>query len=498
MRAATVALVRFFVLCSSLLLGVAPAAAQSLTPEQAVARALDANPSRFVVDADVQAADARVRAAEGARVPVLVVGADGRAQESFSGTSRGIARNSNNAIGGTVALRYTTELGTQLEIAIDGAGSWRSVNLTPGTTDTVTIGPNYSAQARIDARQPLLRGAGDDATLGATRQAEAARVAAERNREQVLSQLALETLNAYWELWYAQEAVRVHEEALSVAERQYEAERLRVEQLGTRAPADLLQLAQQRASIEEALALARSTRERRAIALGRLLGMEPESALLLEAAGEPPEATRPPSITRLADLAREASSELLALKAQVEAARQRVRTAADADQPRLDLLGSVAVAALWNDATIDGFQLPGDRPAFGGMIGLELELPLGTSQAAAEHEIARAELEAAEARYRAREQELLAELASARVDVETSLRQLRLAAETARVARELAQAESERVALGTSTPLALVVAQQNQRESELRTLRAVVDRINAELGLAHRTGQLLVLTGAGS
>ena len=477
----------------------APVAAQPLTPEQAIARALGANPTRHAAEADVRSAGAQVRAAEGARVPVLVVGADGQVQESFSGTARGVARNSSTRVGGTVALRYTTELGTQIEVAIDGGAAWRAVNLTPGTTDTVTIGPNYSAQARIDARQPLLRGAGDDATLGATRQAEAARTAAERGRDQTMSQIALDTLSAYWELWYAQQAVRVQEEALALATRQHEAQRLRVEQLGTAAPADLLQLAQQRASIAESLALAQSTRETRAIALGRLLGMDdPEGASTLVASGDPPEAASPPPVSRLASLARDASSELLSLRAQVDGARQRVRSAADADQPRLDLLGSVAVAGLWNETTIDGLQLPGDRPAFGGLVGLELELPLGTSQAAAQHEGARADLEAAEARYQAREQALVAEVAAARVEVETSARQIELANETARLARQLASAESERLAIGTTTPLALVVAQQGQRESELRTLRAIVDRVTAELGLAHRTGQLLVQTGAGS
>lgn len=492
---------RCFVTVLVLLLA-APAAAQPLAPEEAVARALDATPTRRAADADLRSAAASVRAAEGARVPVLVIGADGRLQESFSGTSRGIARNFSSNLGGTVALRYTTELGTQIDVALDAGASWRAVNLTPGTTDSVTIGPMYSGQARVEARQPLLRGAGDDATLGAMRQAEAMRSAAERSRDQTLSEIALDTLSAYWELWYAQEAVRVEEEALALSEQQHEVQRLRVERLGTAAPADLLQLAQQRASIQESLALARSTRENRAIALGRLLGMAPEEASALVAAGSPPEAADPPPITRLADLARSASSELMALRAQVEAARQRLRSAADADQPRLDLLGSVAVAGLWNDT--DGIQLPGGRPAFGGLIGLELELPLGSSQAAAQHEGARAELEAAEARYEARAQALVAELAQARISVETSAQQFTLATETSRLARELANAEAERLALGTSTPLALVEAQQRQRESELRTLRATVDRVTAELGLAHRTGALLVTTqgqqnvGAGS
>ncbi len=474
----------------------APAAAQPISPEEAIARMLGASPTVRAADADVRAAGANVRAAEGARVPSLVTSASGSMQERFSGTGNGVVRNSDGSVGGGVAVRYTTELGTQIDVGVDLAAAWRSVNLTPGTTDSVTIGPNYSAQATVDLRQPLLRGAGDDATLSPTRQALASRTASERTRDATLSSLVLETLSAYWELWYAQEAVRVQREALAVAERQYEEQRLRIERLGTAAPVDLLQLGSQRASIQEALALAETTRQTRAIELGRLMGVAPGAASALEASGSPPEAARTPPLARLLRMTQDGSSELLALAADVDAARERVRAAADQDQPRVDLLGSFAVGGLWNQQTIDGLALPGDRPAFGGMVGLEVELPLGASQAAAQHESARAALDAAEARYEARAQAIAAELASLRAQVEATGRQVELAAETARLAGEVARAEEQRIGLGTTTPLALVTAQQSQRESELRRLRAIVDRVTAELTLSDRAGLLLARAGS--
>ncbi len=201
--------------------------------------------------------------------------------------------------------------------------------------------------------------------------------------------------------------------------------------------------------------------------------------------------TRPRS-NRLVSLARASSAELLSLQARVVAAEQALQAAADANQPRLDLTGSASMAGMW-DHTFSA--LPRGRPAFGGRIGLELELPLGSSQAAAQHAQANAQLEAAEERYEARLRSLGAEMATLRQQVETTSQQVELATETARLARDLAEAESQRVALGTSTPLTLVTAQQSARESELRRLRAIVDRVVAQLGLAHRTGQLIVTAG---
>ncbi len=478
------------------LLGAAHAEAQALTPEEAVAMLVRSSPSLRAADADVRAAEASVESAVGARVPTLVTTATGQTQENYvaiGGMAPSVISTSSSGVSGDVSLAYTTELGTQITVGVSAASTWSTRNLTAGTAQSVSLGPIYSASTNLSARQPLLRGAGDDATLSATREAEASRTAAERTRDQTLSQAVLDVLSAYWELWYAQRAVRVQEEALALAERQYEEQRIRLERLGTAAPADLLQLATQRASIQEQLALARSTERTRAIALAQAMGTEASQGGSFVATGDPPEGTEPPAVPRLAALARDASAELLALSAQVDAARQRARGAADANQPRLDLVGSASMGGVWNGASDNVAALPNGRPAFGASIGLELELPLGTSQYAAQHDAALAQLDAAEERYEARVRQLAAEMATLRTEVETAGQQVDLATETARVARELAEAEAQRLSLGTSTPLTVVTAQQSARESELRRLRAIIDRVIAELGLAHRTGQLLVV-----
>ncbi|MCC6873987.1 MAG: TolC family protein, partial [Sandaracinaceae bacterium] len=253
--------------------------AQSMTASEALSLALARHPSLRAAEADLRSSRAQALAAEGARTPSLIFGAQGTFQESFAGTSMGITRNASESVGGNVALRYTTEIGTVLEVGLSSTASWRTVNLTPGTTTTINVGPNYLAQLTVDARQPLLRGLGVDAILAPIEQARESTRSAEHERDRSASQLALDVLSAWWELWYAQSAVAVQQSSLQTAQHQLEAARLRASALGTASRADMLQFASQHASIRESLALAQSTRAARAITLGRLLAIAPERAL---------------------------------------------------------------------------------------------------------------------------------------------------------------------------------------------------------------------------
>jgi outer membrane protein len=124
-------------------------------------------------------------------------------------------------------------------------------------------------------------------------------------------------------------------------------------------------------------------------------------------------------------------------------------------------------------------------------VGLELELPLGSDRAAAEHDGAVADLEAAEIRFDSRARSIEAEVASLRTEIVTAQRRVDLAAEAARISSELATAEEQRLTLGTGTTADVVLAQQDAREKELRRLRALVDLASAELRLQHATGDLV-------
>ncbi|WP_437585442.1 TolC family protein [Sorangium sp. So ce1000] len=470
----------------------AAARAETLTAEEAVRRAASQNPSLRAALLEATAARQAVAAEEGARRPTLSASVTGEYKESFgrvareSGVAEGngageLQRSSGTSVASNAALRYTTDVGTSLEV---GASARTPADGTPG--------PNYGAQAYVSARQPLLRGAGTDAVLAPYVQARASAVAAEQERELAASQTTLDVLGAYWELWYAEQAIGVQEQALAAAERLLADAKARAETLGTGTKVDVLRFSTSAASIADALSQARATRSERAITLGRALGMAPASAASLAPTGAPPSLGALPPVDALVRAASERSLELAALRADLDAQRARVSAAEDADQVRLDLFATASMDGQWVRDGLPGISLPGGRPAFGVLGGIEVELPLGGGRASADAARARTQLAAAEARYQARAEAIAAEVSSLRASLEAAADQVALAAETARMAGELAEAERQRLSLGTATSADVVQAEQTRREAELRRLRAAVTELTSRLQLDHETGALLL------
>ncbi|WP_437707380.1 TolC family protein [Sorangium sp. So ce448] len=468
------------------------ARAETLTAEEAVRRAASQNPSLRAALLEATAARQAVAAEEGARRPTLSASVTGQYQESYGriadanggapGNGSGALQRSGGAsVASNAALRYTTDVGTSLEV---GASARSPADGTPG--------PNYGAQAYVSARQPLLRGAGTDAVLAPYAQAQASAVAAEQDRELAASQTALDVLGAYWELWYAEQAILVQEQALAAAERLRADAKARAETLGTGTKVDVLRFSTSAASIADALSQARATRAARAIALGRALGMAPASAASLAPTGAPPSLGALPPADALVRAASERSLELAALRADLDAQRARVGAAEDADQIRLDLFATASMDGQWVRDGLPGLSLPGGRPAFGVLGGIEVELPLGGGRASADAARARTQLAAAEARYQARAEAIAADVSSLRASLEAAADQVALATETARMAGELAEAERQRLSLGTATSADVVQAEQTRREAELRRLRAAVTELTSRLQLDHETGALLV------
>lgn len=467
------------------------AAAEPLTVDRAVELALRGSPTLRAALLDLRAAGEALRAAEAEHLPTLRAGVDGGHNESFGSTLEGITPNSSDRVGLEVGVSYGARWGTEVSLSVGGDWQTREVNRDPSTTKNLAIGPSYGVDATLEVRQPLLRGAGRDVGEAPIRSAKLSVSAAEHARDRTASELLRDVLLAYWELWYARTAVEVQRASRELAERQLAEAEARVEQLGTVARADALRYASELAFIEEALAEAELTRLSRAIELGRLLGLAPAEARALGVASDPPGPSEIPPLEVVVALASRESSELLELSAEVELAQDQIRAARDATLPRLDLTGSLAVGALWDDETIGTGELPGDRPAISGLAGLELELPLGNAEARASLAEARSRAEAAEARLEARRQAIAAEVAALVAQHEIADRRVALARRSAEIAGQLAEAERERLRLGTSTSFQVLEAQENQRETELRYARALVDRAAAELSLRHLTGALL-------
>ncbi|MBC7173294.1 MAG: TolC family protein, partial [Polyangiaceae bacterium] len=324
------------------------AAAQALGPDDALERAIARNPDLRAALLDAIAAREAHRAAVNGRRPTFVANVEGQQIESLSGTASGVVRNLNRQGLASVGLRYTTDWGTVVTLDLSTAAQIREVNRDPSTTQLFRIGPNYSGDARVTARQPILSGAGADATLAEVERTAATEEAARQDRELTTSQLVQDLLVAYWELWYADRALDVERESLAVTQRQHEDAQQR-QALGTAARVDVLAFATEVGSIRESLVATEAARRSRAIELGRFLALEPSAALALSPETPTPDIPEAPGSDALAALARGSSPELAALAAEVEATRVQTRLARDASRPRLDLVGSAGLSGLWND-----------------------------------------------------------------------------------------------------------------------------------------------------
>ena len=291
---------RRLLLIVPLIVAAAPvgARAQTLAPEDAIARALRVNPDLRAALLDALAAREARRAEDNARHPSFVASADGQHAERFSGTTAGPVRNADQSVSSSVGLRYTTDWGTVVSLDVSADAQWRQVNRDPSTTTSLSIGPNYVAQTTLSARQPLLRGAGADATLAPLEQARVAERQAQYERDDATAGIIADVLLAYWELWYADRALEVEREELALAEQQLADVRTRAETLGTASRTDVLHYATALSSLRESIATAQATRAARAIELGRLLGLAPDGAA---ASTTPPAA--PPAVEAAAERA---------------------------------------------------------------------------------------------------------------------------------------------------------------------------------------------------
>lgn len=440
---------------------------------------------------DVDAAEQAVVAAREALTPSLFLGVNGSYAERFSASAQGVTRNSSRSLNGEMGVRATTSIGTSIEVAASNGVSWSTSNINVATTESVTFGPNYTAELAATIRQPVLAGAGEDVVLAPTRQAESNRKATEVQRDEAASGVVRDVLQAYWELWYAERALGVQVQARSLAKQQHREARTSADTLGNVAETDVLRFDMEVASADETVAQARATRAARAVALGRLLSMKPAASMKLVAAAEAPEVQRLPTLNVLLQQAESASYALKTLDAQIDAARHSLSAAEDGEQPQLDFVLGLSMGGVWTSSTITSLTLPGGRPAFAASLGLELELPLGPGVASAQASQARSQLAAARARYDAEAESLAADVAALAIDVEQAEAALVLTEKSARLSHRLAEAERQRYALGTTTPQEVVRAQQTAREAALRRLRAMADHAVAVTSLEHRTARLI-------
>lgn len=476
----------------SLLLAAGVARAQ-LTEREAVQRTLEHNPTVRAAVTDVKRSAESLRA-EGARYrPRLLLDATGTNQNTPNlNTSGSTTTQLAQSLVFGAEVDQTFSWGTTLSLRLENKNTRSQGPLFGGSTDTFTLGPGYLFGAKLALTQPLLRGFGDDVGLAALRTATLDKQESERQRDETASSQLSSMLQAYWELWYAQQALGIEREARQVALQQRDDAR-RKTSAGSAAEVDVLQYDTRVAELDQSVLDAEVTVRTRSLALTRALGAESDSTFDLTSA-EPP-SVAPADEARALAAAEEAAFTVKRASLTLERAQTTLKSAADATRPRLDVSAWVQTQGLGNQSVGAAFTQLGKFTNVSGNLGLTFELPLSGEQ----HE---AQVGSARLAVTSAEQSLAAELAQVRTDVRTELTNLSqssqkvaLAQRTAEVSSLSADAQRKRLTAGSGTPVEVREAEDSLRQARLTIERHRVDAVKAQIRLAHLTGELLVKWG---
>jgi len=460
--------------------GTVAMAAAPLTPDDAVKKALNHSPTLKSAVLEVQRARLKVDGEEKRYTPTLTASLNyDHAARNTLAPNKAVTTTDSDAVSIAVGVNQQFAWGTSIAAELGFSGEVGA-----------GLGPGYGVDLRLSVNQPLLRGLGTDLYQADLRMARLQGRNARTAKQQTASETVRDVLTAYWELWYAQESLHIQLRARETVGKQLSDAMAEV-RAGAKAELEVLPLQVELARIDEAVVAAKADIKRRRVGLSQWFGIPTAGEETSVAAVGPELPAKAPSSKVASRAAISRSYQLVELRNAVEQARVTYGVAREGAKVRLDATAWLQVSGLGNGRVDDAFAQFGGMGAVSGGVGLRLEFP--TDNALADNESARARLaiDSAAARLEAAEERLAAQTTDLVTSLTATKGRLKLAEATARLSIKSVAGQKTRFDSGAGTALELVVAQQDQREAELRVARARVDLETARLALAHLTGDLL-------
>jgi outer membrane protein len=456
---------------------------QAIDARTAVARAVAHNPLFQSNRLSLLQANADVRAEEG-RYPYVFAAEAGYTLSD--GTATDASRRTYDA---SAALRRTFPFGTNAEVSLTTSRNDGSGTTTDPRTGAVTLYESlgYSANARLTVTHPLLRGAGRDVGELGLRIARENRALSQKTKARALSELTRDVLLAYYQLWLADESVRIDESALELAQRQErEAEEKR--QFGGLAPADVYSFSRRVASLQDQLVATRRDRRRQSFELARLMGVSATNTPELYAA-DPPQPGVSPSAAAVEAALRADSLELAEAEAQVRLARTRAGVAGDSGRPRLDLQGYLQSGGASDDPGVALAGVP-RLDQYIVHVGAAFELPLENTQKNAERESAILAVRIAEQSLKATRDRIASDAAGAVEQARAAEERTTLSQRTVQIAEKSYEAARARYELGGGIAIEVQQAEEDLRQARLSAARTRAELVAAQIAMQHLAGTL--------
>jgi len=406
---------------------------------------------------------------------------------------------------------HSTTLNTQFQQSFD-LGTYLSVawnNNRASSNAANFFNPYVQSSLTVTLSQQLLAGAGRFVNRRNIIIAENNRKIADLAFAQQAITTTTNTVNAYWELAYARENVKVQQQAVTVAEKLYNDNKKQLE-IGTMAPLDVTRAESELATDRTTLIVAQTTQLQNELVLKNFISKDPTASNLLNVEIIPTDKPESPAAIEAAsfeDAVKEAFQNRPDVKEQffnLKNAEIDVRATKNALLPTATLglqysssgLAGNSLTTATPPVTIyDGFGTDQSQifhnnfPTYAGQLTVNLPLRNRAAQADNIH------AQLVQRQFEAQVQQIKNNAVLDVRNTTIALQQGRAQVESARKARELQQqtfdAEQKKYQLGASTVYQVILTQRDLITAQGTELRALANLAEAKANYERALGRTL-------
>jgi len=406
---------------------------------------------------------------------------------------------------------HSTTLNTQFQQSFD-LGTYLSVawnNNRASSNAANFFNPYVQSSLTVTLSQQLLAGAGRFVNRRNIIIAENNRKIADLAFAQQAITTTTNTVNAYWELAYARENVRVQQQAVTVAEKLYNDNKKQLE-IGTMAPLDVTRAESELATDRTTLIVAQTTQLQDELVLKNFISKDPTASNLLNVEIIPTDKPESPAAIEAAsfeDAVKEAFQNRPDVKEQffnLKNAEIDVRATKNALLPTATLglqysssgLAGNSLTTTTPPVTVyDGFGTDQSQifhntfPVYAGQLTVNLPLRNRAAQADNIH------AQLVQRQFEAQVQQIKNNAVLDVRNTTIALQQGRAQVESARKARELQQqtfdAEQKKYQLGASTVYQVILTQRDLITAQGTELRALANLAEAKANYERALGRTL-------
>jgi len=379
-----------------------------------------------------------------------------------------------------------------------------------------SFNPSFGSSMQVGFSQRLLSGFGFGPNLRFIRVAKNNKQISDQTFLQQVMDIISNVKNAYWELVFVREDVKVKEQSLALAERLHQDNRRQVE-IGTLAPIEVVRAESEVARTRQDLIVSQTSLLQQQITLKDLIAKNPMDPLLALVEVIPTEAVETPEMPEVIpiqdaiQIAMEKRPEII--QAQVDLKNRGITISAVKNSmlPTLDAFGFYTGSGLAGQinqlALSDPFFTPPDPQFIGGFnrsvtqawqgdfpnygFGVTLTIPLKNRSAQADTARALIEERQAQVRYRRTVNSMIVEVRNTQVALEQNRARIEAAEKSRRLFQETLEAEQKKFQLGASTIFQVIQAQRDLSQAATQEVRARVDFKRAQVAFDRALGRTL-------